>query len=477
MPSPRASQGPEPLSRGGEPAPMSRIAIVAADSDMHRVLAEVADVGVTELECSPEARGEAAEAVHRLEQAGRRPAAAPPVVPGDRPDIASLEEEGRWDLLAGEAELETRLAATVPHGGSRVAVGWMPSAAMPHLQDRVARLGAALVELPKSPLRQPPTLLRPPAIAGPFQPLVTTYGVVRYTDIDPTTFAGLSFVLMFGMMFGDAGHGLMVVIGGLLLRARRPAMLARYRDAWPVVVACGLAATVFGVLYGEFFGPTHVIPALWMAPLQDPLRLLVAGIVVGLVLLGVSYVIGSVNRWRQGGPAIALYAASGLAGLLLFCGLGVAVAGATLGVRLLVVGGVVAALLGLALLFAGFLREAGLSGTGLVEAFVETADALVRLISNTTSFARLAAFGVVHAAIGDMVWRGTTGLAHGIEGFAAAAILFAAGNAVAFVLEGLVTAIQALRLEYYELFSRIFGSEGRPFKPWHVSLATQEEMT
>ncbi len=456
---------------------MSRVAIVAAEADIHRVLAEVADAGVAEMEEVADAGGEAAEAAHRLEQGGRRSADALPRVAPEALDPAALEQEGRWDLLAGEADLDRRLAAAVTRAGSRVAVGWMPASDVQHLQERLLPLGAALVELPRSPLREPPTLLRPPGIATPFQPLVSTYGVVRYTDLDPTTFAGATFVLMFGMMFGDAGHGLLVILGSLLLRIGRPALLAPYRKAWPVVAACGVSATVFGALYGEFFGPTHVVPKIWLAPLEDPLQLLVAGIVVGLVLLGVSHVFGVFNRWRQGGPGLAIYAASGIAGLLLFCGLAAAAGGFLLGHRGLLVAGVAAVAAALVLLFIGFLHAAGLSGTGVFQAFIETADALIRLVSNATSFARLAAFGVMHAAIGDMVWRGTTALAGGgPEGVAAAAALFLLGNAIAFALEGLVTAVQALRLEYYELFSRIFGSEGRPFRPWHISLAPAEDM-
>jgi len=49
--------------------------------------------------------------------------------------------------------------------------------------------------------------------------------------------------------------------------------------------------------------------------------------------------------------------------------------------------------------------------------------------------------------------------------------VFAAGTALAFSLEALVAAIQALRLEYYELFSRVFTGQGEPFRPWHVPVA------
>ena len=89
------------------------------------------------------------------------------------------------------------------------------------------------------------------------------------------------------------------------------------------------------------------------------------------------------------------------------------------------------------------------------------------------SFARLAAFGLTHAALGLLVWEGTRALWHrGGVLAAAAVVVFAVGNALAFGLEALVAAIQALRLEYYELFSRVFVGQGRPFRPWHLHVET-----
>ena len=97
---------------------------------------------------------------------------------------------------------------------------------------------------------------------------------------------------------------------------------------------------------------------------------------------------------------------------------------------------------------------------------VELVDTVIRLGSNVVSFARLAVFGLMHATLMMVVWNGTTALwALGWRALAAI-LVFVLGNALAFALEALVAGIQALRLEYYELFSRIFQSEGRPFHPW-----------
>src|SRR5664280_1388634 len=92
----------------------------------------------------------------------------------------------------------------------------------------------------------------------------------------------------------------------------------------------------------------------------------------------------------------------------------------------------------------------------------------------SSSFARLAAFGLTHAALGQVIWQGTTALWRPGPVTVGAALLFVAGNVLAFALEALVAGVQALRLEYYELFSRVFESEGQPFRPWHIPVAESE---
>jgi hypothetical protein len=87
--------------------------------------------------------------------------------------------------------------------------------------------------------------------------------------------------------------------GGALLG--RPERLARFRRAWPFVAGAGLTSVLFGLLYGEFFGPTRLVPVLWLEPVSQPIPLLLAAISGGTVLLGGAYLLGSVNRWREGG--------------------------------------------------------------------------------------------------------------------------------------------------------------------------------
>jgi V/A-type H+-transporting ATPase subunit I len=449
------------------PVRMRRVALVAPEDMLRDVLVRLAAAAALELDRGDSEEVTAGPAARRLRHAGRLP--RDPVLSTARPDLDRLEQAGRYDLLAGEAELEAYAAAAVRRSGAAALPGWIPAARLQEVAATLAQAGGALV-----PLRHPAGLEAPTMLAGhpmhrALTPLVETYGTVPYADLDPTWLTWASYVLMFGMMFGDAGQGLMLVGVAVALRAGWPRWARRFRGAWPFVGGAGLAATIFGLLYGECFGPTGLVPTVWIDPLSQPVTLLLAASGVGAILLAGAYAIGMVNRWREGGWPSVLYAPSGVAGSCVFLGAAVLAGGWHFHQDWLLAAGGAVALAGLALAAAGFLATAGGGATGIAQASVELVDLVVRLGSNVVSFTRLAAFGLTHAALGLLIWEGTRALWQRGGILAVAGVLvFAAGTALAFSLEALVAAIQALRLEYYELFSRIFVAQGQPFRPWYV---------
>ena len=372
--------------------------------------------------------------------------------------------------------VERYAAVAARRGGAAALVGWCLAQDVPRLGARLGEVGAALVPLPRPRGVDPPTLLRD---AGPahraFSPLVRAYGTVPYADVDPSLLAGLSYIVMFGLMFGDVGHGALVVVAALVLRSGRISALAGTRHLWPFVAGAGAAAMAAGLLYGECFGPSGIVPALWLEPLKQPSRLLGYAIGLGAVLLALAYGVGTVNRWREDGARTALYAASGIAGAGLFLGVALVAVGALAHCGAVQIAGAALALLGAVAAAIGLAAEAPGGAAGGFQVGIGLFDLVTRIGSNAVSFARIAAFGLTHAALGAVVWQGTTGLAHhGPGGLAGAVALFAVGNAAAFALEGLVVAVQAMRLEYYELFSRIFDAEGRPFRPFQLSARPPE---
>jgi V/A-type H+/Na+-transporting ATPase subunit I len=454
--------------RSVEPVRMQRVALVVPAAALRDALVRIADAGVVELDGldGPGATG----------AGGSESAAVHPVLAPTAPDVADLAERGATELLAGEAQLARVAESALRRGSVAAWAGWCPVPALPGLVGSLSPVGAAAVPLPPPRGIDPPSLL---AENGPvrrsFGPVVGLYGTVPYPDVDPTLPAALAYVLMFGMMFGDAGQGAVLLLAAFALRAGRPRRLVALRAAWPFVAAAGLAGCLFGLLYGEFFGPTGVVPVLWLAPLEEPVRMMAVAVGVGGVLLAAAYVVAIVNRWREGGPQRALYASGGVAGALLFLGIACVALGLSLSLPPLVLAGAAVMPAALVLSAIGFFAASGGGAAGVIQAAVEVVDAVVRTGTNLISFARLAAFGLTHAALGWLVWQATTGLA-AVGGLAvvAAGLVFVLGNAVTFVLEGVVAAIQALRLEFYELFSRVFATEGRPFRPWHFPTACAE---
>jgi V/A-type H+-transporting ATPase subunit I len=451
---------------------MARVALVSpGDAALRAALITVAESGVVEFDDDSDIRD-------GVNGAGPAPPGddAPPLIFEGAPDPDGWQRDGRRDLLAGEAVLRRYAAAAVRRDTVAALLGWCPAAEVPPLAERLARGGTALVKLPPPRGVDPPSLLsdtRP--VRRAFTPLVQAYGTVPYADIDPTPLAAVAYLVMFGMMFGDAGHGALLVLAALLVRFGRSRRLAGLRRVWLLIAGAGLASCVFGVLFGEAFGPTG-LPVLWLDPMREPVRLLAAGIGVGAVLLAGAYVVGVINRWREGHAPAALYAPSGLAGAALFGGLAALAAGLYRHEAVIAAPGAVVAVVGLALAAIGLFAASGGGGAGVAQTAVELFDLVIRLGANVVSFARLAAFGLTHAALGALVWAGTAAL-WGAGGLAMAAgvAVFLLGNLLTFGFEALVAGVQALRLEYYELFSRVFAGQGRPFRPWRVPVIHEVE--
>lgn len=370
------------------------------------------------------------------------------------------------------AAAQRRLAAAAPYaetvgsalrvrGGLAMIAGWVPTREVARLRNLLqARLANSFLLEARDPdaAERPavPTLVRHPALLKGFAALVRTYGVPSYGEIDPTLFFAVSFVLMFGMMFGDVGQGAVIVAVGLAARGRLKA-------ARPLLVACGLAAVAFGFAYGAVFGGEHLIAPLWRSPLGDPLRVLGVAVGWGIGFLLVASLLRAWNLGQARGWRAALGDRGGIAGIALHLGLVGAAAGA-LGygpapayALLLAAAGALAALAH------AYREQSGSRGERFIVALMETAEAAIGYFANTLSFMRVGAFSLNHVALMLAVMA----IARQLDGVGQVLALIA-GNAAIIVIEGAIVAIQALRLEYYEGFSRYFSAGGRPFKPLAV---------
>ena len=344
--------------------------------------------------------------------------------------------------------------------GELVAVsGWVPDSGLRPLQQCLqGQLCGRFVLSARAPRDDEhmgvPSLVSHRRWLRPFAALVLNYGVPRYDEIDPTIPFAVSFVLMFGMMFGDLGQGAVIALAGVLFSRR-------LGDYGPLVVAVGASSSFFGLLYGSVFGYEGLIPAVWVSPLSDPMLMLRVALGWGIGFIVLATLLTIYNRLIEGRLRDALLDSHGVAGLVAYLGL---LAGAW---RLLTAGqlgaaipGVVCAGLG-AIFVDSWEKSAGSAfAERVLISLVEAYEAIMAYLSNTLSFLRLAAFSLNHVALSIAIFA-LGNMLHA-AGYWVTVLL---GNIFILVLEGGIVAIQAIRLEYYEGFSRFFSGDGRPFRP------------
>jgi V/A-type H+-transporting ATPase subunit I len=217
---------------------------------------------------------------------------------------------------------------------------------------------------------------------------------------------------------------------------------------------------LFGLLYGSIFGYEDIIEPVWLSPLHHPNQMLILAVSFGVGFIILTLLVNTRNRLIAGHTMEALFDSTGLAGLMFYLGAVGGVASMA-GMADLATPSWMIAILGICIV-AGFKwaeTHAGLGERALVTS-IETLETGINLFANTLSFMRVAAFSLNHVALALAIFT----LANGM-GTAGHWLTIVLGNVVIIVLEGGIVAIQALRLMYYEGFSRFFSGDGTEFVP------------
>jgi V/A-type H+-transporting ATPase subunit I len=359
--------------------------------------------------------------------------------------------------------------------------GWIPASLVGKLKEALAQeLGdRAEVEV-LSPEAIPgaregvlkiPILFNNPYLLRPFERLTKAYGTPTYGEVEPTAFLAVSFLLMFGLMFGDVGQGAVLFLLGYVILRR----FFRYTDYGIILMECGVASVIFGFLYGSVFGVEDLLPALWFSPMKDITYFIKIAVLIGVGAISLGLILGFINALRLKSPRLP---GAGLLAALIYWVL------AGLGVRYLLTGAmnwdfwVAVGVAGVTLLM-GIIyilqrlwlapppAEAGTEGVGmrLLEGIIEVVDGTIRFVANTISFIRIAAFALAHAGLFIAVFSLADTLNRMGGGGVVYWLTIVVGNVVIILLEGLVVSIQIVRLEYYEFMSKFFHGGGEPFKP------------
>jgi V/A-type H+/Na+-transporting ATPase subunit I len=408
-------------------------------------------------------------------------------------DLAEAREQGaplleEWIRRAEVSLLLLQAQANFATAGRFVVIaGWLPADSAGRLRAAIlqATSGRAVIDV-ETPENLPeahsatlrvPILHRNPVLLRPFQKLVQLYGTPSYEEVEPTAFFAISFLLMFGLMFGDIGHGLVLFLAGYSLYRYIP----RYLDYGILLMEAGCASALFGALYGSFFGIENLLPVLWLSPMRDIQRFMGIAIGFGVVLVSAGLVLNMINTWRSGEKARALFGAGGLFGAFFYWVALALLARALIPTRFVVPLGLILSMLAVPVVLLilrpmlvrrferGRPRATGAPHAArwlsALEGSVELVDTLFSYFANTLSFIRVAAFAAVHAGVFIAVFALADTLARVRLGGLFSVVTVVLGNVVIIFLEGLAVSVQVLRLEYYEFFGKFFRGGGEPYRP------------
>ena len=321
----------------------------------------------------------------------------------------------------------------------------------------------------------PPTKLQNPKFFKPFEMFIRMYGLPSHDEMDPTIFVAITYSFIFGVMFGDVGQGLLLLICGALIYHFKKAPLAG------IIATAGVFSTIFGFMFGSIFGFEDIIEPLWIRPIDHMTTLpflgklntvFIVAVAFGMFLIIVAMILHIINAARSKDIESTWFDPNGVAGLIFYIAVVVTIVLFMTGNPL--PGGIVMGIMfGVPLLLI-FLKEpltrmiekrADKMETGpgmyIVQGFFEMFETLLSYFSNTISFIRIGAFAVSHAAIMEVVLQ-LAGAESGNPNWFG--VIF--GNLFVCGFEGLIVGIQVLRLEYYEMFSRFYKGSGRAFDPY-----------
>ena len=364
----------------------------------------------------------------------------------------------------------------VHHDDSCFFVGWIEAAREKSFSEKFRNHPEFMVEIenPEADSEvQPPVKLKNSIFTRPYNFFVEMYGLPSYRDIDITGFVALTYTILFGIMFGDMGQGLVLIIAGLIAWKKMNMSLGK------ILVPCGISSIIFGFVFGSVFGFEHALDPVYQKlgmghkPLEvmDSINtVLLIAIGIGVTLVICAMLINVITNIKKKKFGQALFSQNGLSGIIVYIG------GANLAYGFMAKEPLFSTKISVIMLVAGLLilfnKEILCSVLDerklhkpesmtdyLLQNLFECIEYILSYFSNTVSFLRVGAFVIVHASMMMVVFTlaGDTSTPKGI-------IVVILGNIVVIALEGLLTGIQGLRLEFYEMFSRFYEGEGRPFE-------------
>ncbi len=372
---------------------------------------------------------------------------------------------GVRDILQDEVEANSVLSRLGETDSTFILVGWIPAPDLQRLRSVLKEKFAERIFIEPLPFtpemkKRAPIILQNPSPARPFESLVKLLALPKYGHIDPTILMALFLPVFFGMIMGDVGYGVLVLVISLV--ALRKAKKGVVHDILIILVMGSAWGVLFGFLYGELFGTLGEeigMRALWFerASPEHVTGLLLLSLGVGAAHITLGLVLGVWEAARERSRNHLLERGGMLLGLISLFVLVAILAGMLPDVfRTPAIAGI---MIGIVLI------GASLGWLGILMGPIE----FISLIGNVLSYLRIAAIGLASVYLAKVANDMVGMVGNLIVGMILALLL----HALNLVMGAFSPSIHSLRLHYVEFFRKFYEGGGKAFEPFKSRMEAQ----
>ncbi|MBQ5348095.1 MAG: V-type ATP synthase subunit I, partial [Ruminococcus sp.] len=324
-----------------------------------------------------------------------------------------------------------------------------------------------------------PVKLKNNRFSKPAQSILTMYAAPSHADIDPTPLLAFFFYFFFGMMFSDAGYGLLMVIAiGIVLKAFKPD--EKMRNNLKLFQYCGVSTFFWGLIFGSIFGDAPVVlynyftgakltmaqllPWPTLDPQKDALVLMIISIAFGLVhiLVGMGCKFYICLKQKDWGGA---FFDTGL-WMLMLIGFAVLAAGIAVSQTVFYIGAGIAIACAVGLVLTQGRKKKGI---GKVVGGLASLYDVTSYISDLLSYSRLLALGLTTGVMAQVFNMLATMFGKSVVGMIFMIIIMIVGHAINIGLNALGSYVHTMRLQYVEMFSKFYEGGGKEFEPFTLN--------
>lgn len=360
-----------------------------------------------------------------------------------------------------------------------VITGYIPEEDCQKLERLCERVSSCYIEFGEADEEKAPVKLKNNRFAAPAQSIVNMYSPPSHYDIDPTPLLAFFFYFFFGMMFSDAGYGLLMVIGTTLaIKIFKPD--TQMKNSLKLFQYCGVSTFIWGLIFASFFGDApatlynyftggnitmkEIFPWPTIDPQKDALMLMIISIAFGLVhiLVGMGCKFYVCLKHKDYGGA---FFDTGL-WMLMLAGFAVLAVGMAVGQTLIYIGAGIAIACAVGLVLTQGRHK---KGFGKVIGGLASLYDITGYISDLLSYSRLLALGLTTGVMAQVFNMLSTMFGKSWFGIILLIIVFVIGHAINIGLNALGSYVHTMRLQYVEMFGKFYEGGGKEFKPFKLN--------